>query len=107
MSNKAIVNGARNPLALGGNLPSIKILTNRSNILNSDAVGTTKQVKVFENKIGEELITKKELAEKLKYSVSYLNKLVQQSKIPYLKNGKCIRFLYSEVLAALKKESTA
>lgn len=107
MSKKTVTEGANNPFALGGTSPPSKVVANHIKALNSSVPGTTNLNALFENKIGEELLTKEGLAEKLKYSVSYINKLVKQSKIPYLKNGRCIRFLYSEVLAALKKESTS
>ena len=54
----------------------------------------------------ENLDDKKSLATKTKYSVSYINQLMKKQKIPFLKNGRSVRFIYSEVMAALKKEST-
>lgn len=62
---------------------------------------------VFENKIGEDLLTKKMLAERTHYSVSYIDKLMKHGKIPYLKNGRSVRFIYCDVVAALKKASAA
>ena len=59
---------------------------------------------VFENKI-DEVHTKQTLAQKLKFSVSYINKLMRQRKIPYLKNGRSVRFILSEVMAALQQGS--
>lgn len=51
------------------------------------------------------LLTKPLLAAKLKYSVSYINKLMRQLKIPYLKIGKSVRFKLNDVMAALERES--
>ena len=106
MSKKPVTEGANNPFALGGTSPPSKIAANQSKALNLSTPRTTYLSSLFENKIGEDLLTKEELAEKLKYSVSYINKLIKYNKIPYLKNGRSVRFLYSEVLAALKQEST-
>ncbi len=63
-----------------------------------------KKSQFIENKI-DGLLTKKILADKLKYSVSYINKLMRQCKIPYLKIGKSVRFKFGDVMAALEKES--
>lgn len=52
------------------------------------------------------LLTKRELSCLLKYSVSYINKLMRYGKIPFLKVGKSVRFILSEVVAALKKGSS-
>ena len=59
----------------------------------------------IENRIGEDLLTKEMLAEKLNFSVSNINKLMKQKKIPYFKNGRSVRFIYSAVVAALQKGS--
>jgi excisionase family DNA binding protein len=64
----------------------------------SEAVNNTAEF--FEN-----LDDKKSLAMKTKYSVSYIDQMMKKRKIPYLKNGRSVRFIYSEVMAALKKES--
>ena len=64
-------------------------------------------IQLFDRQIGENLLTKEILAEKLCYSVSNINKLMKQEKIPYFKNGRSVRFKYSDVVAALKKGSAA
>lgn len=107
MSSKTITEGANNPFALGGTSPPSKMATNHSKTLNSGTPRTTNLTSIFDRQIGENLLTKKMLAEKLCYSISNINKLMKQNKIPYLKNGKSVRFLYSDVLAALQKGSTA
>jgi excisionase family DNA binding protein len=86
---------------------SFKIDEKNAKVLSLTHSKATNVNSIFDNQIGENLLTKKMLAEKLCYSVSNINKLMRQNKIPFLKNGKSVRFLYSEVLAALKKESTA
>ena len=60
---------------------------------------------IFERRIEESLLTKNLLAEKVNFSVSYINKLMKHGKIPYLKNGRSVRFKYSDVVAALEKGS--
>lgn len=55
----------------------------------------------------ENLISKKTLAQKLECSVSYVNKLMKQKIIPYIKAGRAVRFKYSEVVATLQKRSIA
>lgn len=62
-------------------------------------------IQFCDKRIEENLLTKERLAEKLNFSVSYINKLMKQGKVPYLKNGKSVRFIYSEVVAALTKGS--
>ncbi len=64
---------------------------------------TSKQF--IENIIGEDLLTKTMLARRLNFSVSYINKLMKQKKIPYIKGPKSVRFKYSDVVAALQKGS--
>lgn len=71
-------------------------------------VSTSKNVKsIFENKTDENLLTKEMLAEKLSFSVSYINKLMKQRKIPAVKTGRSVRFKYSDVVAALERNSAA
>lgn len=53
----------------------------------------------------ENLICKRELAQKLSLSVSYINKLMKQNKINYIKIGRAVRFKFSEVVAALQRSS--
>ena len=66
---------------------------------------TNNPVEIFENQI--EFETKESLSKKLKYSISYINKLMKQKKIPFLKNGRSVRFILSCVVAALQKGSSA
>lgn len=58
---------------------------------------------IFENKIGENLLTKEMLADILKISVSYVDKLKIQKKIPFIQIGRCIRFNFVDVMAALNR----
>ena len=62
---------------------------------------------IFDLQIDENLLTKEMLAQKLNFSASYINKLMNQRKIPYFKNGRSVRFKYSCVVAALQKGSSA
>lgn len=105
MNKKTVTEGANNPFALGGTSPPPPTVSNQTNDLKFNISGTTNLLKIFENTIGENLLTKTELSEKLKFSVSYINKLMKQNKIPFFKNGRSVRFKYSDVVAALKKGS--
>lgn len=58
---------------------------------------------LFENL--EEWITKRELSLKLRFSISYINKLMRNKWIPYKKINRSVRFKYSEVIASLEKRS--
>lgn len=59
---------------------------------------------LFEKKIDAPvLITKKQLAKTLNISDGYVDKLKAQKKIPYVKIGRCIRFNFDEVMAALNR----
>ena len=78
----------------------------RNRLKQSTLSNMTQPSQLFESLIVSELETKSTLAEKLKYSVSYINKLMKQRKIPFLKNGKAVRFKFSEVVAALEQGST-
>lgn len=70
----------------------------RDNLNRDESQGISNiENKFSENKIGEDLLTKHELAQKLKYSVSYINKLIKQRKIPFLKNGRSVRFIYTHI----------
>jgi excisionase family DNA binding protein len=53
----------------------------------------------------ENLCTKKQLAEKLSFSVSYVNKLMTQG-LPRITSGRAVRFRYSEVMQWLEQRST-
>jgi len=104
MNKKSVTQSPLNPFTLGGTSPpNHNDCLNRSKSQGSDI----NSKKICENKIDEELLTKEGLAEKLKFSVSYINKLMRLGKIKAtIKTGKSVRFQYSEVLAALKREST-
>ncbi len=75
------------------------------NQLNLNPYLATAAAPLFENKIDQNLETKNTLAEKLKYSISNINKLMKLRKIPYLKIGKSVRFRFYDVMAALEQES--
>lgn len=62
-------------------------------------------IQFFDSRKDEDLLTKCELAEKLKFSVSNVDKLMKYRKIPTIKVGKSVRFKYSDVVAALQKGS--
>jgi excisionase family DNA binding protein len=53
---------------------------------------------VFEN-----LIDKKQLAQFLSLSLSYIDKLMAQEAIPYFKIGRAVRYRFSEVVAFLER----
>lgn len=55
----------------------------------------------------ENFIDKRKLAEMLSLSPSSINKLMAESKIPFKKIGRSVRFRFSEVVAALERNSTA
>lgn len=73
-------------------------------MISQKVKSAVKKMQVFENKI-DELETKQTLAQKLKYSVSYIDKLMRNRKIPSLKNGRSVRFILNDVVAALQKGS--
>ncbi len=73
--------------------------------LNNNSIINPIESKFSDSPKVNELETKKSLAQKLKYSISYINKLMRQRKIPYLKNGKSVRFILSEVMTALQEGS--
>lgn len=77
------------------------------NLLKLERIMKNNSTAFFDRKIEEDLLTKPMLAAKLNYSVSFINKLMSQNKIPYLKNGRSVRFKYSDVVAALTKGSAA
>ena len=54
-------------------------------------------------KFFERLLTKKQLADLLEISTSYIDKLMALGEIPYLKIGKAVRFRQTEVLAWLQR----
>jgi excisionase family DNA binding protein len=58
--------------------------------------------KLFDNQ--EELLTYEECAQRLKISVSGLQKLVYRRELPFMKFGQQgVRFYWSEVVATLRK----
>ena len=77
---------------------------NMKSLLKPTELATEKPTQLFENQI--EFETKETLSKKLKYSISYINKLMKQKKIPFLKNGRSVRFILSCVVAALQKGSS-
>ncbi len=54
-------------------------------------------------KFFERLLTKKQLADLLEISTSYIDKLMALGEIPYLKIGKAVRFRQTEVLVWLQR----
>lgn len=75
--------------------------------LKNQKTSTNDHNQLFEMQIAEDFLTKAMLAEKLCCSRSYVNKLMRQRKIPFLKIGRSVRFKYSDVVAALQKGSAA
>ena len=56
---------------------------------------------LIENKI-DKYLTKKHLAEALSISIGFVNKLMSEEGLPYVKLGKSVRFRTGEVMAFLK-----
>ena len=54
--------------------------------------------------IFENFITKNELAFRMKFSISYIEKLMAKG-IPFYKEGRMVRFRYSEVVAWFERRS--
>lgn len=54
-------------------------------------------------KFFDKLLTKRQLADLLGISVSYIDKLMTLGEVPYFKIGKAVRFRHSEVLAWLQR----
>lgn len=68
------------------------------------AAGGNLSALFFDNQTGlERLLTKKQLGEVLALSQSFINELMSEGKIPYLKIGRAVRFKVSEVMAWLQK----
>ena len=51
----------------------------------------------------ERLVTKKELGEVLALSQSFINELMSDGGLPYIKIGRAVRFRVSEIMAWLQK----
>lgn len=51
----------------------------------------------------ERLVTKKELGELLALSQSFINELMSDCGLPYIKIGRAVRFRVSEIMAWLQK----
>ncbi len=75
------------------------------NLITNHNNGTKSYDSFFENRTEENLINKKQLANKLGCSVSSINKYIKNKKIFPIKIGKLVRFKYSVVVAALEKRS--
>jgi len=58
---------------------------------------------LFDNHIGEKLLTLRELASRLRMTESGVYKLVYRNKIPALKVGRLLRFKWEDVLAKLRR----
>lgn len=50
-----------------------------------------------------ELLTKRQVADALKLSVSMINKLLASGELPYRRIGRSIRFVRSEIMAFLNR----
>lgn len=59
---------------------------------------------IFDNRV-ESLLTKKELSQILKISVSYINKLMKKG-LPYFRIGRSVRFRCSEVVIFLERRKS-
>ena len=69
-------------------------------------VGGKPPTPFFENSTGlERLLTKKQLGEVLALSQSFINELMSEGRMPYMKIGRAVRFRVSEVMAWLQKRS--
>lgn len=55
----------------------------------------------------ENLIGKKQLAEKLSFSLSYIDKLMAQDGLPHFKIGRAVRYRFSEVVTFLERRKRA
>jgi len=53
----------------------------------------------------DNLLTRKQLAEKFGLSPSFISKLMAEEDLPYLKIGRAVRFRISEVAVWLQKRS--
>lgn len=77
---------------------------------NSKDIGfpgtSASKVEIFDNRItvAEKFLTADEVAEALSVSGAAIRKWRMQSRIPYHKLGRSLRFRASEVVAALKGE---
>ena len=65
---------------------------------------------VFENltdleRAFESLLTKKQLAQRVALSPSFINRLMSEEGLPHLKIGRAVRFQVREVVAWLQKRS--
>ena len=63
--------------------------------------------KVFDNQSHsipfEEYLTKKELAQKLRLSQAYINILMRDEGLPFLKLGRAVRYPVGDVVSWLRK----
>jgi excisionase family DNA binding protein len=69
-------------------------------MLANTGYGENQNRQLFEN-----LLTKKQLAEKLELSQSYISLLMKDEGLPHLKIGRAVRFKISEVVIWLHKRS--
>lgn len=77
------------------------------NHLSQTTASDTKSGQPFiEKQIAEQWITKKELGIRLRFSESYINKLMKKGWIGYQKIGRSVRFIFSDVVADLKRRNT-
>jgi excisionase family DNA binding protein len=55
--------------------------------------------------IFDKLFTKKQLCEKLDVSLAFIDKLMANGEIPYIKIGKAVRFQQEKILVWLQRKS--
>jgi excisionase family DNA binding protein len=51
----------------------------------------------------DELLTKQELASRIKLSIRSVDEWMRLGRIPYLKCGKAVRFRWSDIIAHLER----
>lgn len=51
----------------------------------------------------ENCLTKEQLAKRLNVSVSFINKMMANHGLPYMKLGRAVRFKLSEIVAFLER----
>lgn len=84
---------------------SVVVPSGRNQLLNaSDLYPTLRSYNGSEKSlVFDKLVNKKQLAEQLEISQSYINKLMAEEGLPYFKLGRSVRFRISEVAEWLSK----
>jgi excisionase family DNA binding protein len=75
-----------------------------SELLNSHLNGFQSVGKSDRSQFFEKLVTKKQLAEVLSISESFVNKLMAQDGLPYRQIGRAVRFSVNEVVEWLQSK---